>query len=104
MSGFAQILLLGAVIYLCRLSGFVVALPTSAPWIQDALRFVPVAVFAALVVPSLTTEPEIAPAKLLALLAAGTLYLRTRNLGLSLLVGLIVLWLLLLPSPIASPP
>lgn len=85
-----SILLLAALIlYLCRLGGFV--LP---PIRSDALRFVPVAVFAALTVSPLLKNADFMPAKLVALFIAGAVVWRTRQLGVAVVVGFVVLKLL----------
>jgi len=64
------------------------------PFWLDFLRFVPVAVFAALVVPSLSGPPGQTPARLLAAGAAALVLWRSGRMWLGLLVGLGAFWAL----------
>lgn len=75
-------------VYLCRLSGFVLHIKQSSPALERFLSFVPLAVFSALVVPSLAREPELLGLKLLALATAGVVMRLSKQLGLGILVGL----------------
>lgn len=91
---------IGLATYLMRLS-FIVALErlTLPPLTRRALRFVPLAALIALVTPELV-PPNLAAldtnavARLLAALLAALVAWRTRNVLLTILVGMLALWLL----------
>lgn len=89
------VLMVAAVlVYLCRLSGFVLNIQQSSAALARFLAFVPLAVFSALVVPSLTREPELLTVKLLALVAGGLVMRLSKQLGLGIMAGLLIyLWL-----------
>jgi branched chain amino acid efflux pump len=82
-----------AVTFGSRYAGLALRLEPSPFWLRF-LHFVPIAVFAALVTPSLaggTGEGEI---RLVAAAAAALAAWRTRQLWLALLLGMTVFWLL----------
>jgi branched-subunit amino acid transport protein len=85
------VILAAAALYLCRLGGFVLPSIRSG---STALRFVPVAVFTALTLSPLLKNADFMPAKLIALLVAGVVVWRTRQIGVAVLVGFAVLKLL----------
>ncbi|WP_110885511.1 AzlD domain-containing protein [Deinococcus yavapaiensis] len=58
------------------------------------LRFVPISVFAALVVPSVAASSADVGARLLAAVGAGLVMWRTKQLWLGLLLGMSLFWLL----------
>lgn len=71
---------------------------TPKPWTERLLRYVPVAALTALVVPGALylhtgDQYHFAPARLVAMLAAFFAALRTKNVVVTLLVGMGVLWL-----------
>jgi branched-subunit amino acid transport protein len=94
MNSLLLILLMAALIYLCRLSGFVLTRANSPLWNQG-LRFVPLSVFTALVISALYKNSYALDVKLIALFIAGLVMLRTRRFSLSVGVGLCALWILL---------
>ncbi len=57
-------------------------------------RFVPVAVFPALIAPELVAVPAEIPVRLAAFVLAGLVLLRWRTLWLGLLTGMVAFWLL----------
>ncbi len=85
-----------ALIFLYRFAGFSLKVdPDSSVW-ERILRLVPVSVFAALVVSSLYSSPESSSIKFIALACAGAMCWRTKQAGLSILLGLAILWLLVI--------
>jgi branched-subunit amino acid transport protein len=91
MNILALTLAAAVILYLCRWSGFALN-PAASPFWAAFLRFVPIAIFTALVVTPLAKHTGVPGAQLAALAAAGVVVRRTRQPGLSVLVGLGVLW------------
>jgi branched-subunit amino acid transport protein len=89
-------LLIAIVVYSCRLSGFVISSPETTGYWQAYLQFLPTAIFSAFIVPTMLGTPDMFTIKLMALGIAGGIMWRTRRFGLSILIGLGVLWLLTL--------
>lgn len=94
------ILGMGVITYAIRLSLFLlperVMLP---PWLLRALRYVPVAVLSAIILPELllpsgTLDFSLGNERLLAGVVAAVVAWRTRNVFVIVVVGMIVLWLL----------
>lgn len=97
---FLTILGMGLITYLLRLVPFIMAgrreLP---PRLVDALRYVPAAVLSAIVAPELfmpqgTLDISLGNERLIAGLVAIVVAWRTRNILLTIVVGMVVLWLL----------
>ena len=89
------ILALGAAMYLLRSGGFVLASFWAAPApLTRALRFVPISVFAALLVPALPGQEGEWMVRLVAAGCAGLFIWRTRRIAAGMLAGLITFWLL----------
>ena len=65
-------------------------------WVRF-LHFVPIAVFAALVTPSLEGDFGEGEIRLAAAVAAAVVAWRTANLGLAIAVGMLAFWLLRIP-------
>ncbi len=94
------ILGMGLITFSIRLSLFL--LPervTLAPWILRALRYVPAAVLSAIIVPELvlpggTFDLSLGNERLIAGVAAAVVAWRTRNVLLTVGVGLVLLWVL----------
>jgi branched-subunit amino acid transport protein len=68
-------------------------------WLKRALRYVPVSVLAALVLPALTSptgtlDLSLGNARLLAGLAGGLVAWKTRNVLWTIAVGMVMLWVL----------
>ncbi len=63
------------------------------------LHFVPIAVFAALVTPSVTGEQGEAEIRIVAAMLCALAAWRTRRLWLALSVGMVAFWLLRVPFP-----
>ncbi len=87
----ATILLMAAATYGPRLLGLSLSGLALPPFWLRFLRFVPVAVFAALIVPALPSAGE-TPVRLVAALVAALVFWRARSLWLGLSVGLAVFW------------
>jgi branched-subunit amino acid transport protein len=82
-----------AVTFGSRLAGFSLRADLPAFWLRF-LHFVPVAVFAALVTPSLAGERGEGEIRLLAAAVAALVAWRSRNLGLSIAAGMAAFWVL----------
>lgn len=91
MSPTLTILLMWAVTYPARLLGLSLGRLHLPPFWLAFLRFVPVSVFAALVVPDVLGSPEWAR-RLVACAAGGVLMWRSGHLGLGLLGGFAAYW------------
>ena len=88
------IVITAVLVYLCRISGFALTEMATSPRLGRFLHFVPIAVFSALVVPSIISEPTLLVHKVIALATAGLVIRRTRHFGLGIIVGLAGFWLL----------
>jgi predicted branched-subunit amino acid permease len=88
------ILLIAALVYLCRLSGFTLQSVNTSPFWEHFLRFVPISVFTALVVSSLYRDTSVLSVRVFALAITGLVAWRTRHLNWSILAGLATLWLI----------
>jgi branched-subunit amino acid transport protein len=92
MSPLATIFAMAVLTYATRWVGLrFTGLQLPAFWL-DFLRFVPVAVFAALVVPALSGPGGQTPARVLAAGAAALVLWRTGRMWLGLVVGLAAFW------------
>lgn len=81
-----------------RLSGLTIRMHLPAFWLRF-LHFVPIAVFAALVTPSLQGSRGEGGIRVAAAILAGLVAWRTRQLALAIAVGMAAFWLLrLLPG------
>lgn len=87
----ALILTLALLIYLTRLSGLLLGARQAPPVAARALHYVPIAAFAALIVPGLAVPGEIAP-RVAAAICTGAVALRLGKLWAALLVGMAVYW------------
>lgn len=94
MNTFLLIILITLLIYACRLSGFIVQPKQTPQWLQTYLHFVPIAVFSALIVPSVLREAELLPLEFIALAIAGLSMWKLRRFDLSIFLGLATLWIL----------
>ena len=86
------ILAVALVVYVCRLSGFLVGNIRLTGYWERFFWLLPSAVFAALVMTSLLRIQALHAGQALALVSAGMVAWRTRQVGLSVLVGLATLW------------
>lgn len=91
MSGWLVIVLMWAVTYPARLLGLSLGRLNLPPFWLAFLRFVPVSVFAALVVPDVLGSPEWAR-RVVGALVGGLLMWRSRNLALGILGGFAAYW------------
>ncbi len=82
------------IVFLCRMSGFAFTRLASAKWLAQFLHFVPIAIFSALIVPSILREPDLITSKAIALTMAGLVIWRTRQFGIGVVVGFAILWLM----------
>jgi branched-subunit amino acid transport protein len=93
MDNILLIVFLAALVYGLRVSGFVAPATRLSPFWARFLGFVPVSVFAALTATPLLSE-GMSGARATALAASGLLMWRTRQLGVSIALGLALLGLL----------
>lgn len=87
----ALILTLAVLIYLTRIAGLLLGARQAPPAVARALHYVPLAAFAALIVPGLAVPGEIVP-RLAAAAGAGMVALRFGKLWAAQLVGMAVSW------------
>jgi|FLYN01.1.fsa_nt_gi branched-subunit amino acid transport protein len=85
---------LALVVYLCRWSGFELQAVRESLFWERFLRFAPISIMTALVVSSLYQETGLVGNRVVALALAGMVVWRTRKMGLSIVAGFVVLWLL----------
>ena len=97
---FLTILGMGVITYLLRVIPFLLAgRHTLPPTLIKALRYVPAAVLSAIIVPELfmpqgTLDISLGNARLIAGLIAILVAWRTRNVMLTIVIGMVVLWIL----------
>ncbi len=94
MERLGLILAVAAVTYAARIAGFTIDQGRIPHRLDRALTYVPIAAFAALVVPGLSDDGSLAPVRIGAALLAAAVILLTRQLWASLLAGMVVFWLL----------
>lgn len=99
MAALPVIVISALIIFLCRLAGFALNIRQPSEFYRAFLRFVPVAVFTVLVVSALFKQPDTLPQKLAALLIAAGVMKTTRRFAVSIMAGLVSLWLLLAIFP-----
>ena len=87
---------MAAVTFGSRYAGLALRAELPAFWVRF-LHFVPIAVFAALVTPSLEGELGEGEIRLAAAAVAVLAAWRTKNLGLSIAAGMLAFWLLRIP-------
>jgi branched-subunit amino acid transport protein len=75
-----------------RYAGFSMKVSQTSPFWERFLRFIPIAVFTALVVSGLYKDSDLLRPELFALAIAGGVAWRTRQFGLSVISGLVALW------------
>src|SRR5436853_634291 len=80
-------------VFVYRFTGFSIKLPGNSVFVEQFLRLMPISVFAALVVSSLYKDPVSLNAKLIALVIVAGVAWRTKQVGISVFLGLIVLWI-----------
>ncbi len=85
-----------AVTFGSRYAGLALRLEPPDFWVR-CLHFVPIAVFAALVTPSLQGSYGEGEIRVVAAAVATLVAWRTRNLGLSIAAGMVAFWLLRIP-------
>jgi branched-subunit amino acid transport protein len=90
----SALIIIGAavVIYLCRVSGFLLHERLAASSWDRRLSFVPIGVFSALIVTSVMGQPDLISAKVIALVIGSMVIARTRRMGLGIVVGLVAFW------------
>ena len=88
-----MILLCALIIFACRSAGFFISEKPLPKYLQEYLSYVPIAVYAAFIVPNLSRETELLGIKLLALLITGLLVWRFRQQSIAILAGLGILLL-----------
>jgi branched-subunit amino acid transport protein len=94
MERWLLIAVLAVLTYLTRISGFLIGGRPIPPMLDRFLSYVPVAVFAALVVPNVAPTSQHMIARVAAVLLAGLIAYRVRQLWASIGVGMIAFWLI----------
>ncbi len=94
MSSIVVILGMAAITYATRIAGFVLVNIEVPPFWLRFLHFVPIAVFAALVVPALPSQQGEWGLRLVAAALAALAIWHTKKLWVGILVGMAVFWLL----------
>lgn len=92
MSIMVIILLMWLVTFLPRWIGLNLSHIELSPFWHTFLRFVPISVFAAIIVPTVLGSPEW-PRQIIACLIGGLLVWRTSNLSIGIIGGFIAYWL-----------
>jgi branched-subunit amino acid transport protein len=87
----ALILALAVLIYLTRIAGLLLGARQAPPAVARALHYVPIAAFAALIVPGLVVPGDVIP-RLVAAVGTGVVALRFGKLWAALLVGMAIYW------------
>lgn len=95
MTHIGLIIGMASLIYACRLAGFSLKMRLTPYW-ERVLRLMPITVFATLATLGLVRVQTLQVSHVAALLSAGVVACRTRQIGLSVLVGLGTLWILML--------
>jgi branched-subunit amino acid transport protein len=85
------------VLFFYRFAGFAIKIPGGSVFGEQFLRLMPISVFAALVVSSLYKDSGSLSAKLLVLVITSGVARLTKQVGLSVVLGLIILWILVTP-------
>lgn len=80
--------------FLLRLAGLTLPIRQFSPGWEQFFQLLPISIFAALIVSALYAQPDPLNLKIIALAVTGGVAWRTRQFGLCILVGLIVLWVL----------
>jgi branched-subunit amino acid transport protein len=80
--------------YLTRVSGFLIGRRAIPPVLDRFLSYVPVAVFAALVVPNVSPSGQNVPARVVAVILAALVAYRVRYLWASIGAGMAIFWLI----------
>jgi branched-subunit amino acid transport protein len=93
MTRMPVILASALVTYALRLAGFAPLRPSQTAWLDGFLRYVPVAVFAALLAPGIGGGGEDQQPRLVGAGAAVLLMLRVRQLWATIAAGMVAFWL-----------
>ncbi len=94
MERWLLIAIIAVLTYLTRVSGFLIGDRPIPPALDRFLGYVPVAVFAALVVPNVAPTGEHALARIVAVILAGAVAFRVRQLWASIGAGMVVFWVI----------
>lgn len=94
MSVTVVILAMAVVTYVPRLLGFALADLKVSPFWLRFFRFIPISVFAALVVPALPGEHGELSIRLIAAALAAVVLWRVRSLWVGIVVGMVAFWIL----------
>ena len=84
--------IIAAATFAWRYAGFALKISQTSPFWEHFLRFIPISIFTALVMSGLYKDTELLRPELVALAIAGVVAWRTRQFGLSVISGLVVLW------------
>lgn len=94
MERWLLIAVIAVLTYLTRISGFLIGGRPIPPMLDRFLGYVPVAVFAALVVPNVAPTSEHVVARVVAVVLAGLVAFRVRQLWASIGAGMVFFWVM----------
>lgn len=94
MERIGLILAVAAASYATRIAGFTLERRAIPRRLDRALMYVPIAAFAALIVPGLSSDGDLDPSRIGAAILAACAVLLTRQIWAALLVGMVVFWVL----------
>ncbi len=80
--------------YGCRLAGFTVNVSELFPQSETFLHYLPICVLSALIVSSILDEPASIGVKGIAFIGSGIVVWKMQRMGLAILIGLAIFWLL----------
>jgi branched-subunit amino acid transport protein len=94
MDRWLLIAVIAVLTYLTRVSGFLIGQRPIPPTLDRFLGFVPVAVFAALIVPNVAPTGDHMLARVVAVVLAAAVAVRVRQLWASIGAGMAIFWIL----------
>lgn len=94
MEFFPIIVFSAMLMYVCRLAGFIVNISRPFPQSETFLHYLPISVLCALTASSLLHEPASIGVKGIAFIASGIVVWKMQRMGLAILIGLAIFWLL----------
>ena len=94
MSATLTILLMAAVTYSPRILGFLLADYKVSSFWKEFLNYVPIAVFAALIIPALASTPSEIDSRIPAAILTSLAIWKYKNLSLGIAVGMFSFWIL----------
>lgn len=81
-------------IYLCRVSGFILPIAKQSRKWEQVLHLLPIIIFSVLFISPLVRQPDLILAKFLSLFVTAVIVWRTGQLGVAIFVGFVVFYVL----------